>query len=235
MSGFQRSQVAACLWEITHADDSRSEPTATFHVQIKKLLDLDRSIFLNKHLKGDNAELAFNDELAKGSGWRVPFSEFNVFMLAIALTLWNAGFKQAEIVSYLQLFRTKISNQHKKIRQAGGVVAPIYAQGPDSPLVANWVGPNVNDDPLARVYLLVNQIEFTEALQKTKGKRYFEPSFAWGVEELAKIIARRHSSERAAFLIELADIDARIRILLPNCTARLRHRSSHLRAPATTA
>ena len=234
MSGYQRSQVEVCLWQITHADEPRAEPTTTFRVQVKKLLDLDRSIYLDKHLKGDVAKLAFSDQLAKGSGWHVPFSEFHVFMLAIALTLWSAGFKQAEIVNYLQVFQIKLRKQQKKIRQAGGVVETLYAPRSGSPLVANWVGPNLSEDSSARVYLLLNQIELANALPGIKDKRYFEPSFAWGVQELAKIIARRHSSERAAFLIELADLDARIRILLPNCTARLRHRPRHQRTPATT-
>jgi hypothetical protein len=226
MSQYKRSQVDTCLWNILRADSAEQDAPVTFRARVKKLLDLDRQMYQQKLENEGRAALAFNDELAGGQGWDVPFAEFHVFMLGVALEMWNAGFKQAEIVDYLQRFRRPIKTKYEWVRKTGATVGAMYSPASGKPVVLDTNGPDLDEEPSARVYMIIDRIELPEAIAATTRKPSFSPAFSEGAGELAEMFAHRHLSQRAALLIEIADLIARIRLLLPECPARRRGPSS---------
>ncbi len=229
MSGYKRSQVETCLWQIMRAESADNDVPSKFRSRIKKVLDLDRQIYTLKSAQkgGVRPKLAFNDDLAGGQGWDVPFREVHAFMLAIALVMLNAGFKQSEVVDYLQRFATPIKKKFDAIRNAVATVETLYSPATREPLVADTNGGNLNEKASARVYMIIDRIDFAEILGVSKGKPSFAPYFVGDLADLAKMIADRHLSQRAVFLVELADLVARIRLLLPESPARRRGPPSH--------
>ncbi|MFN3890733.1 MAG: hypothetical protein ACK4MV_10080 [Beijerinckiaceae bacterium] len=221
---YKRSQVEHCLWNVLRAASAPFDVPRTFRFRIKKLLDIDRQLFSDPEKLGRNRpRLAFNDALAGGNGIDVPFSEFHVFMMGLALEMWNAGFKQTELVLLLQRIRRELERKFKEICEENGHVGAQFPTHSSRPLVKDETGPNLKEDASARHYMIIDRIELPEVLPRDRASRsYFEPVFVRGAKEFAKELGNRQHGQRSAFFIELAALVAEIRTILPHSVARRR-------------
>lgn len=165
MSHFKRSQVEFCIWNVMRAQSAPLDVPSTFRFRIKKLLDIDRQLFADPVRLGRNRpRLAFNDELAGGQGIDVPFSEFHVFMLGLALEMWNAGFKQTELVFLLQRIRPDLERKFKEMGKESGHVGAMFTTSSRTPRVSDEAGPDLRADASSRLYMIVDRIELPETL-----------------------------------------------------------------------
>ena len=166
---------------------------AVFRSRVKKLLDIDRAGFRGN----EGLALAFSDEIPAGHGVDVPFTIFNAFMLGLALELWNAGFKQYDVVFLLRNIRDFLEAEFNGIfdtsKRSPRSSAPSRVRH-GIPIVDNLI------------YLVLGRVELKETLSpsvKSKTKK---------------------TSRRTNMVVELTSLAFRLKHELENTPARRRGR-----------
>lgn len=99
---FTRGQAEWALWRLDFSNEKRT-PTTRFKIQVKHLLELDRS----EPLASRSISHAFSDEPTFGRGEHSLFSAFDTFMLETGLSLLTIGFKRKDVVLFLRARRNR--------------------------------------------------------------------------------------------------------------------------------
>ncbi len=76
----------------------------------------------------------------------------------------------------------------------GATVETLYSAASGEPLVVDTDGGNLNEKASARVYMIIDRIDFEEALAMSKCKPNLAPYFADGIKKLAKQSPRAMSA-----------------------------------------
>jgi hypothetical protein len=139
---FKRNQVEEA---ISRTIGERShEPSQTLKTQIKRLLDLDRSLKRStKSRDPERASFAFFDSTPPGRGAEVKFSEANAFALLVGIRMLSHGWPQSFVVSRLRQAHEELVAQHKAIlaaapqppQQAIGEPGEMVFRYPNSPFL----------------------------------------------------------------------------------------------------
>lgn len=224
---WRRKQAEGALWRYfatyqnwggdnTH---SQQPPPKVFSSRVRKLLDLDRGFDRSKLGDAPAAEWAFYDTPGEGTGSKRPLSDFNVFLLAVALDMLNTGLKQSEILFFLRHTRETIKDEYRQIR-AQDLPAPVMGASPRAMRAAQDYpsAPSVafQGSPMAdfSVFMLVRRVEMTELVERPQAQStrdahmplYWQPAFAYGLDELTETLYRSPNSYRCVIVLELADM-----------------------------
>ena len=226
---FKRSQIDHCLWHVFSSAGGDVHPT--FRARIKKLLDLDRARAVDPDARSTMTpgrdRLAFNDDLAGGKGLDVPFTQRHVFRLAVALELLQAGFKQSEVMLFVQEVQGQLDRAYKimELNRPGTGKLYIPAQArPGCPTVLGKDGVSLAD---TRVYMLIDRIELPEtapASLQNMQPILFEPTVFRGIAALMHALEDRPSDRRSTLVMEIAELFALIATHLPDAPVRRRGR-----------
>lgn len=114
-----RGQVEWALWRLPQENAKRA-PTTKFKLQVKHLLELDRS----EPLPTRTASFAFSEEPAAGRGEHTLFSVFDAFLLEAGLSLLEVGFKRKDVVLFLRSRRDRWKRLAPVLRDRLRTAAP---------------------------------------------------------------------------------------------------------------
>lgn len=226
---FKRNQVEWALWRLFASGSiEQANMPAVFRNRIKRLLDLDRDMEHFEESGSRTQRYALFDEEPQGRGHETRFSRFDVFALASALELLDAGCNLADIIFLLRHVRVELEHIYNIIQ-----------------LNPPWLGDNMDpeDRPNAptrtvkghhvadcRVFMLLEKVELTKTIAHPKQKsRYqlpvlIQPKFFRGIEELNKEIDQMGVDFRKLILLELAEMAVMLNELLVKAPERLRGR-----------
>lgn len=212
---YKRNQVEWALWRhfALGAVKGKSAPRV-FGTRIKRLLELDRSTDVYAGSEAPQARFAFVDEEPEGKGTDTAYSQFNVFCLALALDLLDAGFKQSEIIFLLRHVRNRLEREFKQaVKRPPDPRQPEAAE--DRPECASYEdgGRRWAD---CRRFMVFSKIEATEVFggKATKTPFIIAPVWCRGIEALTKELHRMNTGYRKAIVLELAHSAAAVTRLL---------------------
>ena len=201
---YRRGQVLWALWRtFTHGRRVSPDPPSTFLTRVKRLLELDRAD------GSETGRFAFVDEEPEGKGTDSGYSAFNALCLGLALDMLDVGFKQSEVVFFLQHTRDEIERFFKHILTSPPALRQkIGAEDrPDCPTYEeNGIA---YADP--RIFLLTTKVEMTEVFPGPRGKPrrgplIWRPVFCRGIEALRAELHRMNYDNRKTFVMELANL-----------------------------
>ncbi|MEK6746147.1 MAG: hypothetical protein AABY33_03865 [Pseudomonadota bacterium] len=177
--------------------DHVPEMPKVFKSRVKKLLNIDRASGAEKN------NWVFFESAGEGTGTQESYSDFHVFMMGIALYMLNIGFKQSEIIFFLQHTQQDIKKRYNQIRSSGDV-APIW--GANRSEIENAVSH----------FMLINRVEMQETVPALSGDNpiIMCPVFVKGLEGLKKELHTYPNLYTAFTAIELADIALTLPALL---------------------
>lgn len=201
---YRRGQAEWALWRyFTMGSGGAGDgPAPAFKARIKKLLDLDR--------EQAGAPLLVEGRAFSKDGdhpWRhdAAFEPFDVFCLALALDLVDAGYLQADAVSCLRHARRELLQEFKRISKHYPAPARARRLAKDHPrLPAYRDGRNSIAD--TQVFMVLAKRTITEALLDRRLRSapvVFEPSFARGRQALLEIMSLS-PSKRSVLVLEFA-------------------------------
>src|SRR6266852_1466837 len=103
---YRRGQMEWALWrQFSHlGDQCRTPAPPVFLNRIKRMLDLDRA---------QNADVFSYGGSAKGRF--VDYAEYSVFLMALALILLDAGFKQGDVLFLLRHMKGQLEEPYLRI------------------------------------------------------------------------------------------------------------------------
>ena len=210
-----RNQMEEGLWKYLSSvpnwgnQKNVSEVPKVFRSRIKKLLNLDRQ-------KGnENKNWMFYDSEGGGTGSQEIYSDYHVFNMAIALNMLSTGFKQSEIIFFLQHVQEVIKANYIIIR-SGGFIAPIS-------------GMNRNTiDNAVPVFMLINRVEMQEMWPDLSSGEpiIMAPIFVKGSVGLQEEIEKLPNLYTAFIVVEIADMALMLPSIVENVLAAKRGRPS---------
>ncbi|MGE0667873.1 MAG: hypothetical protein AB7O49_15060 [Sphingomonadales bacterium] len=220
MDIYKRSQVDWSLWQAYTARivGLPAEMPPGFGTRLKRLLELDRRSVSYPGSETPYARYAFMDDAPTGRGVDVPYTFANVWCLALAIDMLDAGFNPADIIFLLRHIRGDLENE------LDDIVKALPAQDGTVPLEARPDAPMIKKPPHnfadGRVYLVIRKREMKELFTVLKGKLIdhplFEaPLFYHGAEDLMSEIKEFGYAKRWGFVLEIACIAALLAGLLP--------------------
>lgn len=228
---FRRGQVEWALWRAFvgyRSGPEKDKVPEVFRTRIKRLLEIDRSGDLYLVDVPPPSPFAFSERAAEGTGNDVLFTILDVFCLAVAVELLDAGFKQKEVVFLLRHLRPELSVwlPHLLSLRAGGRQRIQPKDRPESPFFAID-----GREPFAdiTVFLIVRKVELTELfpqpLPKDGFPSFLPPLFCEGLADLTETLARNMPLKfRKAMIIELAQLGDLVRRFLSAAPERRRGR-----------
>jgi hypothetical protein len=210
-----RNQIEEGLWKYLSSvsnwgnQNGIPEVPQVFKSRVKKLLNLDRN---NGNEKG---VWVFYDSIGGGTGTQELYSDFHVFNMAIALNMLSTGFKQSEIIFFLQHIQDALKENYGIIR-SGDSIAPIC--GTNRNCIENAIP----------VFMLINRVEMQEMWpgSDTNGPIIMAPYFVKGTKDLQKEISTKPNLYTAFIIIEIADAALSLPDILESIPAAKRGRPS---------
>jgi hypothetical protein len=111
---YKRNQIEEAIARTF--DPNCENPPLELRTRIKRLLDLDRSIGRRPLSKrAEEANFAFFNCKAPGTGTVVLFSEYEAFALLIGLRIMNHGWPQSSAVEIMRRVRLDLEREHARI------------------------------------------------------------------------------------------------------------------------
>lgn len=229
METYKRSQVEWSLWQAYTARiiGLPADMPSGFGTRLKRLLEADRRSIPYPGSETPYASYAFIDDTPAGRGTDVQYTFANVWLLALAIDMLDAGFNPADIIFLLRHIRGYLEYELATIRQAlpaqDGTVR--VEQRPDAPLIKK--PPHTFAD--GRVYLVIRKREMKELFPLLTGKLtdhpLFEaPLFCYGAEGLRSEIQEFGYSKRWGFILEIACMASLLAEFLPRAPIAYRGR-----------
>ena len=201
---YRRGQAEWALWQVFRlGSGARETMPPAFSARIKKLLDLDRD---QSGVKLAIAGRAFSDADKRRSGRDAEFDSFDVFCLALALDLLDAGFQQIDAVNLIRSARDKLRAEFNRI----SALYPASTRGrhlaKHHPRLPAFVerGARIAD---TKVYLITRKFELAETrplLAKQRDALIKEPAFARGREALQQHMMSLSPFSRSLLVVEFA-------------------------------
>lgn len=158
---YKRGQVEWALWRAFTLHRGREDdPPTIFRTRIKRLLDIDREL----DVEGPKPSGPAFGVPPHGKGIEAEYSAFDVFSLGLALDLLDIGFKQGEVVLVVRHLRADLEHwfphliSRPSLLDRQNHLAKLH---PDLPPIERPGRAPLAD---ARVFLILNRIEMTEAL-----------------------------------------------------------------------
>jgi hypothetical protein len=194
---FKRDQVeraiAATTGRISNAQD---RPDASLKADLKRVIDLDRSLDTNKARKGPLSRYAFFDGPPPGSGFDVTYRFERAFALLLAERLLQCGLTQMKAVTRVRSIRSDLDHQVRQILEAPRPKA--HPQLSDERRQKLRTLRTVAEHPAAMVFLLTvgspaADLEIDEA-------RFCSS------DETSRELIERAKKGRATIVIEIADL-----------------------------
>jgi hypothetical protein len=111
---FKRNQIETAIAHMY--DPGCQEPPPELRTRIKRLLELDRS--RGRKLRATDAEeanFAFFNEEAPGTGADISFSQYEAFAVLNALRIMDHGWPQGFAVSIMRRIRPDLEKEHARI------------------------------------------------------------------------------------------------------------------------
>jgi hypothetical protein len=210
-----RNQMEGALWRYLSTlsrwgcAKNLQEVPQVFRSRIKKLLNIDR-------MSGDEKRnWLFYNCGGGGTGSQESYSDFHVFMMGLALHMLNIGFKQSEIIFFLQNTQNDIQKRYHNIRSSGGP-APIFGSNREV------------SDKDSLEFMLINRIEMNEILEHNSANKplIFQPTFVNGLSKLQEELFNRPHEYTAFITIELSDLTLALPGLLNDISPAKRGRPS---------
>jgi hypothetical protein len=202
-----RNQMEGALWHYMSAlpnwgdiAEVKKVPKV-FSSRIKKLLNIDRAN------GNEKSNWAFFDYESEGTGAQEKYSDYNVFLMGIGLHLLNIGFKQSEIIFFLQNAQHLIEPNYKTILKEYDE-APVFGSGRQRTEKDNTC------------FMMINRIEMIEAIEalSNHGSKpvILAPHFAFGTNEVKRSLEKWSKDYVAFITIELADLALRLPKIIEN-------------------
>lgn len=206
---YGRGQVEWALWRsfVDRPCDSGDAPRV-FRTRIKRLLEIDRALDLSKAEVPPEAKYAFAPPVSAESG-EVAYIAVDVFCLALALDLIDAGFKQGEVVFLMRCLRTELQKRYSGLLKSASLAGHQRCRAKDYPDLPSYEDRGFKCAD-GRVFLVLQKIELSEILPQSFRERHsgpviLEPDFCRGAtalgEKLREIMPYRR---RAVTVLELA-------------------------------
>jgi len=199
---YRRGQAEWALWQLARSGRSNAPASipAEFLARIKKLLDLDRG-----HARKELASKvqAFVDADRGRASRDAEFESFDVFCLAIALDLVDAGFLQTEAIQLVRECRAELHGEFEWIIEHYPPATRARCLAKDHPDLPFYEekGNRIAD---TCVYMITRKMALTETLAKNIGApAIVAPQFADGRTALAETVSLS-PLVRSALVIEIA-------------------------------
>ncbi|MGB0748548.1 MAG: hypothetical protein ACPGO3_07365 [Magnetospiraceae bacterium] len=204
MESFKRRHMEQAVWR--HFDrigNGGNKSPARFLTRIKRLLEVDRDLGCSAGIPGVPDGFAFFNEGGRGRGADIAFSAFNVFCIAVAVDLLDAGLKQLEVVKLIRHMRRDLESHYGMILKSPP--GPSFVLIDDEPGLPSFEQNNLRfADP--RVFVVMERAVIREARVADTGTEamLFTPKFVRGIEALRKVLHKMDIEYRTALVIELA-------------------------------
>jgi hypothetical protein len=229
MESYKRSQVDWSLWQAYTARSIGlpAEMPSGFGTRLKRLLEADRRSVPYPGSETAYRPYAFIDVTPAGRGTDVHYTFANVWCMALAIDMLDAGFNPADIIFLLRHTRDYLEHELGAIRRAlpaqDGTVR--VEQRPEAPLIKK--PPHTFAD--GRVYLVIRKRELTELFpllaHKPPDYPLFEaPLFYYGAEGLMSEIREFGYFKRWGFVLEIACLASLLAEFLPRAPVTHRGR-----------
>ena len=184
---YQLDQAVYATWNIYRRNSMSlpNDPPHPFLTRVKRLLEADRKneAYPDSALPYD--AYAFMDAPAQGSGHQVQYTRFNVFCLSLAISLWDAGYKQGDIIFLLRHIRSSLNRIHAELLSA------------------------TDPGPFFAVLRRIKMKDLYPAAEKQLSKDQpliVEPVYCQGADELSAELSGVNLRSRASLVVELAEM-----------------------------
>ena len=216
---YGRGQLEWALWCAFKGE--RCEPgdvPRIFRTRIKRLLEIDRDLDLSHAEVPPEADHVFAPPPSLESG-ETAYRAVDVFCLAIALDLLDAGFKQREIVFLMRYLRPHLEDRYPELLGPPSLINRQRYRAQDHPDLPSYQvrGKNYAD---GRMFIILQKVELTE-ITAHAGRRQqtepiiLEPVFCAGITDLADTLAdMMPNRRRAVTILEVAATAQRVQAFL---------------------
>ena len=247
MNTYKRNQVEGALYAVMTgplrtARERVGQPIPDrFRNQIKRLLELDLKWAADKagRQRKNYLNLTFFDDIPDGTGTDINYTPFNALCLAIAVEFVRFGIKQGEALEKIAAIKSELENlfeEAQKTLKTDGSSRYVTAKsgGPTRELVA---GKGPTPDP--SIFLIVKEFDGAQRDQSRIESWMGEGNLIWdheicrGEKKLSERLGRIFQAEsRSAFVMDIAELTARILEVLEVQPLRKRGRKSFREAKA---
>ncbi|HRO03280.1 MAG TPA: hypothetical protein PLS69_06715 [Terricaulis sp.] len=201
---YRRGQAEWALWRLFTMGRGPlpEDPPHAFKARIKKLLDLDRE---QAGASIATPGRAFGDTKAKTQARDAAFEAFDVFCLALALDLVDAGYLQAEAVAVLRCSRLELRKEFHRISKLHPPPSRARSLSKDYPKLPNYVD-GAAEIADAQVFLILSKRTVAEALPSLRGAPHsvvLAPRLVRGRTALMRAMSLSFS-KRSELVLEIA-------------------------------
>ncbi len=112
---YKRNQVESAIERAIFGARGSREAVARLRVRIKRLIETDRGMAVDRRARDAYRTFAFFDEPPPGRGTEVTYSDFGAFALLLASRLMDAGLPQTDAVLFMRRVRTELEEEHARI------------------------------------------------------------------------------------------------------------------------
>ncbi len=112
---YKRNQVESAIERAVFGARGSPKPAARLRVRIKRLVETDRRMEVDRRARDAHRTYAFFNEPPPGRGTEVTYSAFSAFALLLASRLMDAGLPQTDAVVFMRRVRTELEEEHARI------------------------------------------------------------------------------------------------------------------------
>lgn len=206
-ASYGRGQVEWALWRsfTIRSMTARQEVPKIFRTRIKRLLEIDRHFDFGEAEDPPEAGYAFAP-LADESG-EIAYRAVDVFCLAIALDLLDAGFQQSEVVFLMRYLRPELERRFPELLKPPSLIERQRHRAKDYPHLPAYDerGQRYAD---RRLFMVVRKVEMKEVGTPKYREPYrlpvfLEPLYCKGLSELTETLDELLTQRRTATVVEL--------------------------------
>ncbi|MEX0923724.1 MAG: hypothetical protein WDZ84_13215 [Rhodovibrionaceae bacterium] len=208
-ASYGRGQAEWALWRsfTVRSVTASQEVPKVFRTRIKRLLEIDRHIDFGDADVPPEADYAFAQP-ADESG-EIAYRAIDVFCLAIALDLLDAGFQQSEVVFLMRYLRPELERRFPGLLKPPSLIDRQRHRAKDYPNVPSDEKEN-HGDADRRLFMVLRKVEMKEIGSPEYRRRdrlpiFLEPLYCEGISALTKelnnLLPQRR---RAVTVLELA-------------------------------
>lgn len=213
-STFRLGQVTWALWRFAVLGMSAdATPSAIFRSRIKQLITLDRVGLTLSKVKKTTRPQTLTAHKAEGSGTEATYAEFDAFCLAVALELQAFGLKQGDVMLLMGHLRPQLVQEFRNILENPPPFPTHLNQ--DGSWRTKQQKSHAGHD--RRVFVVVSRANRSEAFPAFKTSRkaanasiFREPQICHGLDALKAALGKMDHQFRRAFVLEIAQMAARI-------------------------
>ena len=239
---YRRRQVDGALYAVLSgpfysACERVGQPVPkAFQTKITRMLEIDRAWGIENANRLSEFGMAFHDDLPEGTGTDVAYSDFNAFVLAIAVEMLRIGFKQGEVVETLGLLRPRLQEAFQRsvsVLETGGRLKHVNASTRSLPISRRKTRTGIEVEEADHcIFLVLRGVEIPANLSARTGgvlkskETIIDHDLCFGRDDLNKFIRQEVPlNAMSILLIEVSELAARLKEVLPMQLLRKRGRS----------